>query len=68
MSDTRAIKPEDNKGGTFTQQLDVAEVTTAYVSPVPAEAPGVITAKQELLKKRQFTLKLEMPEPAQLAD
>ena len=45
MSDTRAIKPEDNKGGTFTQQLTIAEVTTAYVSPVPAEAPGVITAE-----------------------
>jgi len=45
MTDTRAIKPEDNKGGTFTQLLSAAEVTTAYVSPVPAEAPGVITAE-----------------------
>jgi len=45
MPDTRAIKPEDNKGGTFTQQLTAVEVTTAYISPVPAEAPGVITAE-----------------------
>lgn len=45
MIDTKAIKPEDNQGGTFTQQLTVAEVTTAYVYPVPSEAPGVITAE-----------------------
>ena len=57
MSDTRAIKPEDNKGGTFTQQLDVAEVTTAYVSPVPAEAPGVITAEPGTLKEEAIYFK-----------
>jgi len=57
MSDTRAIKPEDNKGGTFTQQLDVAEVTTAYVSPVPAEAPGVITAEPGTVKEEAIYFK-----------
>lgn len=45
MTDTRAIKPEDNVGGTFTQQLTIAEVTTAYVSPVPTVAPGVIVCE-----------------------
>lgn len=43
--DTRAIKPEDNKGGTFTQQLTDVEETTAYVSPVPSIAPGIIWAE-----------------------
>lgn len=57
MSDTRAIKPEDNKGGTFTQQLDAAEVTTAYVSPVPAEAPGVITAEPGTVKEEAIYFK-----------
>lgn len=49
--DTKPIKPEDNKGGTFTQQLLVGEVTTAYVSPVPAEAPGFITAEPGTVKE-----------------
>lgn len=49
--DTKALKPEDNKGGTFTQQLLAAEVTTAYVSPVPAEAPGFITAEPGTTKE-----------------
>ena len=53
MSSTRTIKPEDNKGGTFTQQLTVAEVTTTYVSPVPTEAPGFIVAEPGTAKKKQ---------------
>ena len=43
--DTKIIKPEDNKGGTFTQIITVAETTEAYVSPVPAQAPGIIWAE-----------------------
>lgn len=49
--DTRAIKPEDNKGGTFTQQLTSGETTTAYINPVPTEAPGVITAEPGTAKE-----------------
>lgn len=57
MSSTRAIKPEDNKGGTFTQQLTVAEVTTAYVSPVPTEAPGFIVAEPGTAKEEAIYFK-----------
>lgn len=57
MVDTRAIKPEDNKGGTFTQALALDEVTTAYVSPVPAEAPGVITAEPGTVKEEAIHFK-----------
>jgi len=57
MSSTRAIKPEDNQGGTFTQQLTVAEVTTAYVSPVPTEAPGFIVAEPGTAKEEAIYFK-----------
>ncbi len=40
--DTRVFKPKNKESGTLTQTLLVAEVNTAYVSPVPENAPGVI--------------------------
>lgn len=55
--DTRAIKPEDNKGGTFTAQLSDSEVATAYITPVPTEAPGVITAEPGTVREEAIHYK-----------
>lgn len=43
--DTRVFKPKNKESGTLTQTLLVAEVNTAYVSPVPENAPGVIVLR-----------------------
>lgn len=55
--DTRAIKPEDNKGGTLTQELAAEEVTTAYVTPVPTEAPGVLWMKPGTVEEEAIYFK-----------
>jgi len=55
--DTKAIKPEDNKGGTFTAQLTAEEVTSASITPVPAQAPGIIWAEPGTTKEEAIYYK-----------
>jgi hypothetical protein len=55
--DTKAIKPEDNKGGTFTAQLTAEEVTSASITPVPTQAPGIIWAEPGTVKEEAIYYK-----------
>lgn len=41
--DTKLTKTKNNESGVLSQQLSIAEVSVAYVTPVPANAPGRIT-------------------------
>jgi len=54
MTDTKLIKGKNNESGTITQQILAAEESTLYLTPVPENAPGLITleigqAKEELI-------------------
>ena len=49
--DTRPLKGSDDEAGTFTAQLTSSETTTAHVTPVPGEAPGIITAEPGTTKE-----------------
>jgi len=40
--DNRPIKAKNNESGTITALLTAAEVTSAHVSPVPENAPGIL--------------------------
>jgi len=40
--DNRPLKAKNNESGTITALLTASEVTTAHVSPVPENAPGLI--------------------------
>lgn len=45
MAETRLIKAADNEAGTFGATLAAATTSTATITPVPEEAPGVIVAE-----------------------
>lgn len=50
--DTKIVKAKNKESGVLSALLSAAETTTAYMSPVPANAPGIVvfepgTAKEE---------------------
>lgn len=54
MADKKLAKAKNNESGVITQQLSAVEVTTAYVDPVPAYAPGIIVLEPESAKEEHI--------------
>lgn len=55
--DTKIIKAKNKESGTFTATLLYTETTTAYVTPVPANAPGVLVAEPGVAKEEHIYFK-----------
>lgn len=55
--DTKVFKAKNNEAGTFTAVLSDTEVSSASVSPVPVNAPGIIVAEPGTSKEEHIHYK-----------